>query len=348
MLDRSSPFALRLRPELIPWLIRFALASTAGHARRSAEILRALATSGLELHADYARAGMDTGFQHRGSVSVYETEAEFRGARRESELHTTAAFPDRVLDETALRALGVNRGPSVVGAIHFAQDAHCDSYRFVTAVGAAAEQAGASVRTGVEVRRLIRSGDRITGVETSEATLHPREVILAAGVWTGRLARQVGIFVPVEGGKGYHIDLSSAPSDPHLPVYMQESRVIATPLDGRLRLAGTLELSGLDPSVSPSRLAAVRRAGERNLSGLAGRGAVETWAGLRPCTPDGLPVIGRPQSTENLVVATGHAMKGVALAPITGKLVAELVSHKPTSFDLVPLRLERFFDFKFF
>lgn len=307
--------------------------------------MRELTTRGLELHAEYARSGMDTGFQHRGCVSVYETEAEFRVGQREAELHSTAAFPNRVLDQAQLRELRIDLGPAVVGAIHFAQDAHCDSYRFVTAVGAAAERAGATVRTGVQVDRLIRSGHRITSIETSEGTLHPREVILAAGAWSGHLARQVSVFVPVESGKGYHIDLAAAPSDPQVPVYIQESKVIATPLEGRLRLAGTLELTGLDPKINPVRLAAVRRNAERNLNGLAGRAALETWSGLRPCTPDGLPVIGRPRTIENLVVATGHAMKGVALAPITGKLVAELVGHERSSVDLRPLRPDRFFAF---
>lgn len=345
MLDPSSPFALRLRPSLIPWLIRFALASTSAHAKRSTPVLHALATKGLELHENYARSGLDTGFQHRGSLSIYETDAEFRAAKQHVERHPTPGFPDRVLDEPQLRALGVHLGPAVAGAIHFSQDAHCDSYRFVTAVGAAAEQAGAIVRTGVEVHRLLRSRERIIAVETSTGTIRPREIVLAAGAWTGRLARQVGVFVPVQSGKGYHIDLAAAPSDPQVPVYMQEARVIATPLDGRLRLAGTLELTGLDQTVSERRLAAVRRAGERGLNGLAGREVLETWSGLRPCTPDGLPIIGRPESLDNLIVATGHAQMGIALAPITGRFVAEIVGREQTSLDLGPISPGRFFSF---
>jgi D-amino-acid dehydrogenase len=304
--------------------------------------MRSLTAKGLEMHGEYARSGMDTGFQHRGCVSVYETEAGFSFGRREAEHENTAAFSSRVLDHAELRELGIELGPHAVGAVFFGEDAHCDSYRFVSAVGAAAASAGAVLRTGVEVRRLLRSGRQVVGVETSAGTLHPREVVLAAGAWSGHLARQIGVFLPIEGGKGYHVDLAAAPSDPHVPVYLHESKVIATPLDGRLRIAGTLELAGLDMSINSARLATVRRSAERAMNGVAGRKSVETWSGLRPCTPDGLPVIGRPRVLDNVVIATGHAMKGVALGPITGRLVAELASGAQPSFDLRPLRGERF------
>jgi D-amino-acid dehydrogenase len=113
----------------------------------------------------------------------------------------------------------------------------------------------------------------------------------------------------------------------------------ATPLPGRLRLSGTLELAGLDLSISQRRVEAIRRGGERWFHGLAARPVLETWAGLRPCLPDGLPAIGR---LGRVMVATGHAMKGVALAPITGRLVAQLVAGEQPEIDLTPFDPARF------
>ena len=341
MFDPTGPFALRPRRELLPWLVRFTLASTHAHVRRSTPVMREITARGLAIHREYAASGMDTTFQQLGSVSVYETESEFRAGRREAEQgHGDARV--RILDAGDLRDLQVDLAPACAGAIHFAEDAHVDSYRFVGALAAAAEFAGAVIRTGTAVRRLQRSGGRITAVETSEGTFRAAQVVLAAGVWSKELARQIGVFLPVEGGKGYHVDLRGDASDPLVPVYIQESKVIATPLGGRLRLAGTLELTGLDERINMRRLATVRRSAERNLNGLSGRETVETWSGLRPCTPDGLPIIGRPDGFEDLIVATGHAMKGVALAPITGRLVAELAAHAPTSMDIGPFRPDRF------
>ena len=118
--------------------------------------------------------------------------------------------------------------------------------------------------------------------------------------------------------------------------------MIATPLPGRLRLSGTLELAGLDTSISRTRVDAIRVAAARVLAIDDERPELEVWAGLRPCTPDGLPVIGRPTGVEPLVLATGHARKGLSLAPITGRLVAELYAGEPTSVDLAPLSPDRF------
>jgi D-amino-acid dehydrogenase len=120
------------------------------------------------------------------------------------------------------------------------------------------------------------------------------------------------------------------------------TRTIATPLDGRLRLAGTLELAGLDLSIRPVRVEAIRRAAARVLGNQAGRRVLDVWSGLRPCTPDGLPVIGSPAGVPGLVLATGHAMKGLSLAPVTARLVAELVAGAPPSRDLSPFSPDRF------
>jgi D-amino-acid dehydrogenase len=130
--------------------------------------------------------------------------------------------------------------------------------------------------------------------------------------------------------------------DPSIPIYLQEARVIATPLARALRLAGTLELAGLDLSVNRRRVDAIVAAGRRAVHGLEPRRTLEVWRGLRPCTPDGLPIVGRVPAFENLLLATGHAMMGLTLAPVTGRLVAEVATGQPPSHALEPLRPERF------
>src|SRR5205823_934354 len=154
-----------------------------------------------------------------------------------------------------------------------------------------------------------------------------------AGAWSGRLVR-----LPLQGGKGYHIDFARSTADPRMPAWVQETWTIATPLPDRLRLSGTLELAGLDLSISERRVDAIRLGGDRWFRGRAGREALETWAGLRPCLPDGLPAIGR---AGRVVIATGHAMKGVALAPVTGRIVAQLVAGETPEHDLGPFDPKR-------
>ena len=327
MLRPDSPFYLRPRPGVIPWLARFARASTTSRAAAGTSAVRELSLASLELHAELATQGIDTGFERRGTLSVYETEPAFAAA--------AASIEGEVLTSQDVRRLEPALTGSVAGGIYHREEAHCEPRGFVEAVGRAAEEAGAEIRTGVAVRRL-RPGPV---VETSEAELRPGTVVLAAGAWSSALARGIGVFLPLEGGKGYHVDLEPSQSDPKVPVFMQEARTIATPLRDRLRLSGTMELAGLDLTISERRVGAIRRALARILGDHSDRRVLETWAGLRPCTPDGLPVIGR---VDGLVLATGHAMKGLSLAPVTAKLVGELVAGEPASYDLTPFRPERF------
>ena len=117
---------------------------------------------------------------------------------------------------------------------------------------------------------------------------------------------------------------------------------MVNPLGDALRVAGTLELAGMDFSINMRRVTAIRRAAEQYLPGLDQARVIEIWRGLRPCTPDGLPIISRSDSLDNLFIAAGHAMLGMSLGPITGKLVSQLVNEEKTDFNLMPFRLNRF------
>lgn len=339
----DSPFYLRPRAAVLPWLARFAAACTPGHVRRSTLVMRELSTASLALHEQLATEGLDTGLQRRGTLNVFGTERGFAAARHAAKEAAGFGIESQILEGLgAVQELAPSVSGPLAGAIHYPGDAHCDPLRFVHAVGEAAAAAGVRIRTRVEALGLRRRNGRVDAVATTGGDVSAGEVVLAAGAWTPRLARDLGLFVPVEGGRGYHVDLEPAAGDPTLPVWFQESRVIATPLAGRLRLAGTLELAGLDLSVDRRRVEAVVRAGHEGLSGLVERRTIEIWRGLRPCSPDGLPIVGRPDGLENVVLATGHGMMGLTLAPVTGRLVGELIAAAEPSHDLAPLSPGRF------
>ena len=334
----DSPFYLRPRPSVAPWLARFVKASTPARAAAGTRIIRELSLASLDLHAELAAGGLATGFERRGILNVYETDAAFAlaGAHAEGTGLTVG-----ILDRNETRDLEPAVGDRVAGSVYYPDEAHCDPIAFVYAVARAAREAGATIETDAAVHRLRRSNGGIA-VDWNRGKLRARTLVLAAGAWTSQLAAPLGVFLPQEGGKGYHLDLARDPRDPRIPVSFDEAHVIATPLPDRLRLSGTLELAGLDTSISRARVDAIRRAAARVLRIDDTRPELETWAGLRPCTPDGLPVIGRPFGVEPLVLATGHARKGLSLAPITGKLVAELIVGDPPSLDLAPLSPDRF------
>jgi D-amino-acid dehydrogenase len=335
MFTRDSPFYLKPRLAAVPWLARFLLA--ARRVDEGARVIRELSLASLALHAELARE-IDTSFERRGVLNVYSTEESAAAGQLEAE---RSGLRFQVLDRGQALELEPALRPHTVGAVYYPDEAHCDSLRFVEAVAAAAKAEGAEICTGIEVRRMRRLNGCVV-LETSQGELRPSTAVLAAGAWSRQLARSAGVYLPLEGGKGYHVDLEASATDPRIPVWLQESWAIATPLPGRLRLAGTLELAGLDQTIDPLRAEAVRRGGERGLRGLEGRRVVDVWAGLRPCAPDGLPVVGTPEGVPGVVLATGHAMKGLSLAPVTARIVGQLVAGESPSHDLSPFRPDRF------
>jgi D-amino-acid dehydrogenase len=336
LLNRDGPVALRARPALAPWIARFVAACTPAQERAGTRVIRALSQASMLRHEQLAH-DFDTGVQRRGTFNVYETEKRFEHGKHAAE----GASAEIMLGTDATAFEPALRGP-VAGAIYYPDELSGDPLTFVEAIGRAAEAAGVVVRTGVEVRALSASGGRIERLETSAGTFDAGTVVLAAGVWSPRLAGRLGLSIPVVSGKGYHLDYADADGDPRLPLFLQEARVVVTPLPGKLRLAGTLELGGIDLSLNERRLEAVRRAGIRRVHGLDARVVVHRWSGLRPCAPDGLPIVGRPRAYENLVLATGHAMMGFTLAPVTGALVADLVAGAQPSEDITLLDPDRF------
>jgi D-amino-acid dehydrogenase len=329
---------------VLPWLARFLTAATSRRAARSTTVLLELATLSLHLHREYVRSGISTSYETRGILDVFERTETFEAAKAKlaSAERRSIGLPAQVLTTGEAIELVPSLRRAVIGGLYFADEGHCDGRQFVEAVVSTAAAAGADVRVDHPVLELVRHGHRVVSVRAGSEAFTPGTVVLAAGAWSRQLARQVAVRIPLEGGKGYHIDLEATPNDPQVPVFMTEARVIATPLPGRLRLSGTLELSGLDTAISTKRAQAVRTAVERLLKHLDGRPSIDTWSGLRPCPPDGLPFVGHTDRIENLVIATGHAMMGLAMAPITGQLVAQLIAGEPTSVDLAPFCPDRF------
>lgn len=332
----DAPFRLRPRPSILPWLLRFALACRPAVAARNAAALAPMGAESFRMHLEYRDSGIDTGIEHRGALLTWESEAGFQAGLeelREAGAHAKVVDP---------RAQVPSLSASLAGGVIVEDVAHCDSGRWTRGVAAAARELGVDICTGVDVSRLRVEGGRVTGVDTGDGPLGAATTVVAAGVWSDRLLAGAGLRTGLQAGKGYHVDLEPSAGDPRLPVYMQEAHVVATPLAGRLRLAGTLDLSGLDTRVETRRTDAVIAGAARTLPGVDRRRRLELWTGLRPCAPDGMPVVGRTRRAAGLLVATGHAMIGLALAPVTGRLVAELAAGREPEFDVAMLSPDRF------
>ncbi len=342
-LDPHSPLYVPLRPDasLWKWLWQFRRSSTESHVRRAVPLLVRLQRRSVELYEQLAARAPDFGWRRAGSLSVFLEPAEYRAFLQELDLLRREGVAAEVLEGQAARAREPLLRREVTGAVYFPEDAHLDPARLVTGLMEWARQLGVEVRTRCHAR-LVRHGTSVA-VELDDREVRPAAVVLAAGAWSALLLRSVGVRFPLLPAKGYSVTLPGR-STPQIPLMLSEARVAVTPLPDpegppRVRLAGTLELGVWSEELNPTRLSAIRRAASRYLE-LDPEGG-EAWAGLRPCTPDGLPAVGRPRGLENLVVATGHGTLGISLAPVTGELVARVVAgEEPAELEL--LRPDRF------
>ncbi len=347
MLDPESPFYIRPRLDtgLVAWLWRFRRHCSRAAVDRAIPLLRDMQRESLRLYREVvANEGLDCDFEAAGGLTVFSTPSGLDGGRREVETMARFGIPMELLpDPEAVREVEPAVGAEVVGGIRYPEDAHVDPARFVQGLADAARAAGAVLHTDTEVLGFAVEDDAIARVRTSGGDFVPRQVVLAAGAWSTPLARRLGLRIPMQPAKGYSITLPRPEGFLRTHVHMAEAKVIATPMGSRMRLAGTLELTGFDSSINTRRVGAIRRAARRHLTGLeATDREEEVWSGLRPCSPDGLPYLGRSPSRPNLVVATGHAMLGMSMGPVTGRLAAQIVSERTTSLDVTAFAPERF------
>lgn len=336
MLRRDSPFGLRLRPSLAPWLARYVRASTARRAAAGEALQRELASTSLDLLAGEAEA--DGGFRQDGCLTVFTRGDGAERAEEEAASTAGRALSARALSADETRALEPSLSSRVTGGVLHPREAHVDPVRLTRSIGAAARRAGAVLWTDVHVLGVRPDPTGVT-LSTSAGTLRAQHAVIAAGAWSGTLAATAGLSVPLQGGKGYAIELASDELPLRRPVYLHDERCVATPLGDRVRITGGLLLDGLDERFDARRVAGLQRAARRSF-GIAAVEPRTTWAGLRPCTPDGLPVIGISRRAPRVVMATGHGMLGLTLAPITARFVADAIAGAPTPAALSPERFE--------
>jgi D-amino-acid dehydrogenase len=345
MLDSTSPFYIAPRPSgaLLRWLWLYRAAATSARARAAATVLRALHTASADLHDELARDGGERWLYRRdGVVQAYEERATMEEAEKDAETQRVMGVRADVLSPADVRARFPGLRGELAGALFFPDDGHMDPALFTRAVADKAAAAGAEVRRGVEAIALEPAGAGAVKVVTTRGDFIADQVVLAAGAWTPALTKGLGLALPIEPAKGYSVDVARPADFPELPLYLGDAHCILTPLGDALRLGSTLELSGWDMTIRRARVAGLRRAAQR-VMGIPDDAPVrQIWRGPRPVTPDGLPVVGRVPRRERVILATGHCMLGLSLAPVTGKLVAELAGGRPPSVDLDPLSPDRF------
>lgn len=349
MLDPAAPFRIAPRPslDLLAWLARFARASTRAHVERSAPLLRDLCLASRAAYEELASNGCDFGLVKEGLLVVCNSAGTWRHEIAAAAQARALGLPAETYEGREALEVEPSLRPDVAGAVLYPMDCHLAPDRLMACLGREVARGGGRFlwSTRVSGWRSDASRQRVLAARTESGTeIEADAFVLCAGAWSAGVARDVGLRLPIEAGKGYSLTRAEFDRAPGHCAILAEARVAVTPMGGGLRVGGTMELAGLDLRIDARRVRAIADAMPRYYATIAADdfADVAPWSGLRPCTPDGLPYVGRTRRRSNLLVAAGHAMMGVTLAPATGRIVADLLAGGSPPFDLAPLSPDRY------
>ena len=347
MLDPESAFRLKLRAsaELLDWGFKFCRACTNANVARAAPLLRDLhlaSRDGFEQWA--AQWGDRFGFTRSGMLVLCRTEHALAEEARVAAFARELGMPANVLSPGEVVGIEPEIRMTIAGGVHFPDDGRLVPARLMSALLEETRRIGVDLRHGSEVRGFRVNGARVDAAETDGGAVEADEFVLCAGIWSSTLARKLGVSLPMQAGKGYSLTLDRPAATMRTCAILSEARVAVTPMDGTLRFGGTMEIAGIDESIDPRRIRGIVKSIGTYFPDVTRDALANATirSGLRPCSPDGLPYVGRFASYANLSAATGHAMMGVSLAPITGTLLAELLSSERTALPIAALAPDRF------
>ncbi|MBN6038523.1 FAD-binding oxidoreductase [Amycolatopsis sp. 195334CR] len=342
----SSPLFIPPRPDpaLALWLWRFwRYCNRRDHAAGLAAMAE-LNRRTMPLFDELRRDGVEFAMWQKGLLFAFLTE---QGAAHElASLREMARFgyevPDAPLDSSAVHQLEPALSQRVSAGFLLAGERHVDPQTLTRGLADRLRQGGAVIRERLEVTDFETKGDRVVAAISHGERIEADRVLLAAGAWTRPLARKLGVDLPVQGAKGYSFTVRTENPPAH-PLYFGDVKVgVSSYEDGRTRIAGTMELSGLNEKIHQGRVRSIAEHARTYLGDWAGGPIEDVWGGMRPLTYDGLPVIGGSARYANVYVSTGHAMLGITLAPATGETLAELIATGRSPGVLRPFTPQRF------
>lgn len=344
MLRPSSPFGIRHSPGVAKWCLLFAAACKQGRSEAAKPLLAKLNLMTMEAYSGLEDELGDFGLTKKGLVMLCKTRAALDAESQLADEAPRLGMEAHVLTRDEVQKLDPAIEMDILGGVYFPGDGHLTPGRLVQLLRTKLRAMGVALEFNCDVTGVDINAGGIRAVNATDRHWVADHFVLAAGSWSGRLARLFSLNLPLVAGKGYSFDLSSPPQMPSLCSILVEGRVAVTPMLHGLRVAGTMELGNDDSNVNAKRALGIRRSLASYFPQLSENVSVgvSNWSGLRPCSPDGLPYLGRAASSTNLIVATGHSMMGLSLAPVTGQIVRDLLANRPAALNIDLLKVDRY------
>jgi D-amino-acid dehydrogenase len=345
LLDPDGPIRIApaYLPRMLPWFVRFVLA---GRRARVDALERAGAALCQRVHADLGPLLDDAGLGHllsaSGCLAVYADDAEFAADRKQIELIRRFGFELETLEAARVRELEPGLTTDIRHALLLPQARNIrDPFELTRELYERYLRAGGQCVTG-DVAGFEHRADRIHALLFADGRrVEAAAAVLAAGAWTGKLARQLDEPIPLETERGYHTQFTAPGIALKHSLFRPAKAFMICPIAGGIRVGGTVEMAGLAAPPNYRRARVLARRAKEMLPGLQTADFTE-WMGHRPALPDTIPIISRSTRRPNLFYATGHGHLGVTLAATTARLIADLVTGAPPPVDMKPYRIDRF------
>ena len=346
LLSASSPFYIkpRLSGSLVKWGWKFYKNATEEKVNQSAPHLYNISMLSRQLTVQMDRdLRHGFGLQTKGCFMLYKTQKTAKAEAQLSEMAKKFGLEAPILTAGEIRSMEPAVSSEILGGVYFPDDCHINPPGMMATMQSACRELGVEFKYGHEVKGFETHSSKVTGVITDKELLSCDHLVLAGGSWLESLGAKLGIMLPVQPGKGYSVTYNMETNNIRYPAIIVDERVAITPMPEGLRVGGTMELSGHNFGININRVFPIIRAANSYYPGLNLEmpRKEQVWAGLRPCSPDGLPYIGPSPSHQNVTVAGGHAMVGISLAAATGYLVRQIIMGEKTEIPIEAFRVER-------
>jgi len=347
MWNPESPFYIKPRfsYELMDWAWKFWRAANAGHVEKAGPLLRNLHIASRSCFEELAELpDNDFGLRKNGLLMLCREERTWEEEGRMAARARALGITAQVLDSKETAELDPHVRMEVRGSVYFPEDCHLIPNRFMAGLLRILKAQGVTFRWRTEVTGWRVEDRKVSALETTEGDMRADEYLICGGVWSPSIGKDLALTIPMQAGKGYSMTMEAPRQLPTICSIFTEARVAVTPMGSSLRFGGTMEIAGVNDRVDPRRVRGIVKSVPRyypefRVEDFEG---VPVWHGLRPCSPDGLPYVGRVGRYDNLSVATGHAMLGLSLGPITGRLMGEILSGHEPSMEIGMLDPERY------
>lgn len=344
LLDPLGPLSIKwgYLPQLVPWLMRYTWSAMPHKTSQSVEALKLLNRPSIERFQHLLkRTGLEHLMTRRGALTVYCSAAAAKKNRQHAEFVRQHGVKVEQLTGDQVRALEPGLSDVITGGLFYPETAHSiNPYQLVKSLADHfAHQGGQFLQQ--EVMSIDLTDTSQVRLKTKGEDVLAKEVVIACGAWSKKLAKGVGHSVPLETERGYHLMLPKPGAKLTRPVSSFERSFVMTPMEEGLRLAGTVELAGLEAKENDARAQVLYGHAKEILPGVDNVEA-KSWMGHRPSLPDSLPVIGRSPKHYQVLFAFGHQHLGLTQAAVTADLISEAVLGQPHQVDITPFRVDRF------